>query len=67
MAGDPNENVQAILQRDTTARLDAIVRRHGGQPHSVEHSDGPRFPPTGRFKIEQDGLFDDTPPTEDSK
>lgn len=29
---DPNERVRPITGRDTGARLDSIIRRHGGKP-----------------------------------
>lgn len=32
---DPNQNVDPIASTDTTKRLDAIVRRHGGKPKPV--------------------------------
>lgn len=38
---------RAILSRGLTARLDAIIRRHGGEPKPIGHA-GFRLPIPGR-------------------
>lgn len=51
-------NSTPIVQADVGARLDAIVRRHGGTP-KAQPTSKPQLPPVGRRECKGQLSFDD--------